>query len=71
MSDVTRIIDRVQRGDPNATDELLPLVYEELRKLAAHKMANEASGHTLQTTARSSGRNATTVLRTTTTKLAR
>ena len=51
MSDVTRILDRVQQGDPKATDELLPLVYEELRKLAAHKMANEASGHTLQPTA--------------------
>src|SRR5258706_12704897 len=51
MSDVTRILDRVQQGDPKAADELLPLVYEELRKLAAHKMANEASGHTLQPTA--------------------
>src|SRR5580765_4670312 len=51
MSDVTRILDRVQQGDPKAVDELLPLVYEELRKLAAHKMANEASGHTLQPTA--------------------
>ncbi|MEO8429782.1 MAG: ECF-type sigma factor [Verrucomicrobiota bacterium] len=51
MSDVTRILDCVQQGDPKAADELLPLVYEELRKLAAHKMANEASGHTLQPTA--------------------
>ena len=51
MSDVTRILDRVQQGDPQAADELLPLVYGELRKLAAHKMANEASGHTLQPTA--------------------
>ena len=51
MSDVTRILDRVQQGDSQAAEELLPLVYEELRKLAAHKMANEAAGHTLQPTA--------------------
>ena len=51
MSDVTQILDRVQQGDPKAADELLPLVYEELRKLAAHKMAHEAPGQTLQPTA--------------------
>src|SRR5438874_12330118 len=51
MSDVTRILDRAQSGNPKAADELLPLVYEELRKLAASKMANEAAGHTLQPTA--------------------
>ena len=51
MSDVTRILDRVQHGDPKAAEELLPLVYDELRKLAAHKMANEAPGQTLQPTA--------------------
>src|SRR6266542_1177701 len=51
MSDVTRILDRVQQGDPGAADELLPLVYEELRKLAAFKMAREAPGQTLQATA--------------------
>jgi RNA polymerase sigma factor (TIGR02999 family) len=51
VSDVTRILDRVQHGDPQAAEELLPLVYEELRKLAAHKMANEAPGQTLQPTA--------------------
>lgn len=51
MSDVTRILDRVQQGDPTAADELLPLIYEELRKLAAHKMANEVPGQTLQPTA--------------------
>lgn len=51
MTDATRIIDRVQQGDPAAAEELLPLVYEELRKLAAHKMANEPAGHTLQPTA--------------------
>lgn len=51
MSDVTRILDRAQQGDPKAAEDLLPLVYEELRKLAAHKMAHEAAGHTLQPTA--------------------
>ena len=51
MSDATRILDRVQQGDPHAAEELLPLVYEELRKLAAHRMADEAAAHTLQPTA--------------------
>src|SRR5258708_30517186 len=51
MSDVTRVIEAIQHGDPKAADELLPLVYEELRKLAASKMANEAAGDTLQPTA--------------------
>src|SRR5437773_12289648 len=51
MSDVTRILDAIQQGDPKATEELLPLVYEELRRLAAHKMANEMPGQTLQPTA--------------------
>ncbi len=51
MSEVTRILDRVQQGDPKAAEELLPLVYDELRKLAAHKMASEAPGQTLQPTA--------------------
>jgi len=51
MSDVTQILDAVGRGDAKAADELLPLVYEELRKLAAARMANEATGHTLQPTA--------------------
>ena len=51
MSDLTRILDRVQQGDAQAANELLPLVYEELRRLAAHKMASEAAGHTLQPTA--------------------
>lgn len=49
--DVTRILNAAQAGDPKATGELLPLVYEELRRLAGHKMAGEASGHTLQATA--------------------
>ena len=51
MSDVTHILDRVQQGDPKAADELLPLVYEELRKLAVVRMANEKPGQTLQPTA--------------------
>jgi RNA polymerase sigma factor (TIGR02999 family) len=51
VSDVTPILDRAQAGDPKAAEELLPLVYERLRKLAAHKMANEAAGHMLQPTA--------------------
>jgi len=51
MSDVTRILEAAQQGDPTAADQLLPLVYEELRRLAAHKMSNEAQGHTLQPTA--------------------
>jgi RNA polymerase sigma factor (TIGR02999 family) len=51
LSDVTRILEAAERGDPKAADELLPLVYEELRKLAAARMANEAAGHTLQPTA--------------------
>lgn len=51
MSDVTRILEAAQQGDPTAADQLLPLVYEELRHLAAHKMANELAGQTLQPTA--------------------
>ena len=51
ISDVTQILDAVRQGDPKAADDLLPLVYGELRKLAAAKMANEAAGHTLQPTA--------------------
>lgn len=51
MSDVTQILDAASNGDPHAAAELLPLVYEELRKLAAAKMANETPGQTLQPTA--------------------
>lgn len=51
MSDVTRILSAVKQGDPHAASELLPLVYAELRKLAAHKMAQESTGQTLQPTA--------------------
>jgi len=51
LSDVTHILESIEHGDPKAADELLPLVYGELRKLAASKMANEASNQTLQPTA--------------------
>jgi len=51
MSDITIILDRVEAGDAKAAGELLPLVYQELRRLAAHKMANESANHTLQPTA--------------------
>ena len=51
MNEFTHILERVERGDPKAAGELLPIVYEELRRLATQKMANEAAGHTLQPTA--------------------
>ncbi len=51
MNEVTRILDAIQHGDSKAAEELLPLVYGELRRLAAGKMAGEAPGHTLQPTA--------------------
>jgi len=51
LSDVTRILESIEHGDPKAADKLLPLVYEELRKLAAARMANEAPNQTLQPTA--------------------
>jgi RNA polymerase sigma factor (TIGR02999 family) len=51
MTDVTRILNAIEGGDPKAPDELLPLVYEELRLLAAQKMAQERPGQTLQATA--------------------
>ena len=51
MSDVTRILNSIEQGDPKAADELLPLLYAELRRLAAQKMAREQPGHTLQATA--------------------
>ena len=50
MSDVTRILSRIEHGDSSASEQLLPLVYEELRKLAAAKMAQEKPGQTLQAT---------------------
>jgi RNA polymerase sigma factor (TIGR02999 family) len=51
MSEVTRILSAIEAGDPPATDQLLPLVYDELRKLAAQKLAQEKPGQTLQATA--------------------
>ena len=51
MHDVTRILSQNESGDPSAADKLLPLVYDELRKLAAARMANENPGQTLQATA--------------------
>jgi len=51
MSDVTRILSQIEQGDPAAAERLLPLVYDELRRLAAHKLANEKPGQTLQATA--------------------
>jgi RNA polymerase sigma factor (TIGR02999 family) len=51
VSDVTHILSAIEQGDPNAAGQLLPLVYEELRKLAAQKLAQERPGQTLQATA--------------------
>ncbi len=51
MADVTRILSAIEEGDPSAAEQLLPLVYDELRKLAAQKMAQERPGQTLQATA--------------------
>src|SRR5512139_774165 len=51
MADVTQILNAIERGDPKAAEELLPLVYEELRILAAQKLIREKPGQTLQATA--------------------
>src|SRR6187401_3415827 len=51
MSDVTRILSQIEQGDPQAAEKLLPLVYDELRKLAAAKLAQEKPGQTLEATA--------------------
>src|SRR5436305_8795357 len=51
MSNVTRILSAIEQGDPHAAEQLLPLVYDELRKLAAQKIAQEKPGQTLQATA--------------------
>lgn len=51
MTEVTQILDQIQQGDPHAAEQLFPLVYEELRKLAAQKLTHEAPGQTLQATA--------------------
>jgi len=51
MSDVTLVLEAVRRGEKQASEELLPMVYEELRRMAAARMARESAGHTLQPTA--------------------
>lgn len=51
MADVTQILSQIESGDPSATEQLLPLVYDELRKLAAAKLVHEKPGQTLQATA--------------------
>lgn len=51
MSDVTRILSAIEQGDPSASEQLLPLVYDELRRLAARRLADESPGQTLQATA--------------------
>src|SRR5919199_5342380 len=51
MSEVTRILSAIEQGDPHAAEQLLPLVYDELRRLAAQKLAQEKPGQTLQATA--------------------
>ena len=51
MSEVTRILSAIEQGDPHAAEQLLPLVYDELRKLAARRLGQEKAGQTLQATA--------------------
>jgi RNA polymerase sigma factor (TIGR02999 family) len=51
MNDVTQLLSAIEQGDPHAASQLLPLVYDELRKLAAQRLARESPGHTLQPTA--------------------
>ena len=51
MNEITRVLTDLAQGDPRAAEKLLPLVYDELRKLAAHRMADESPGHTLDPTA--------------------
>src|SRR5262249_56930798 len=51
MSEVSRILSAIEQGDPHAAGQLLPLVYDELRQLAAHRLAHETPGQTLQPTA--------------------
>ena len=51
MSDVTRLLASIESGNPQAAHQLLPLVYDELRRLARQKLAQEKPGHTLQATA--------------------
>src|SRR5262245_29960573 len=51
MNNVTQILSRIESGDPTASEQLLPLVYDELRRLAAQRLAHEKPGQTLQATA--------------------
>ncbi len=51
MSDVTQIVSQIEQGDPGAAEHLLPLIYDELRRLAAARLASEKPGQTLQATA--------------------
>src|SRR3954447_25688602 len=51
MADVTQILHAIEQGDPRAAEQLLPLVYDELRRLAARRLASEGPGHTLEPTA--------------------
>ena len=51
MNEITRILSAIEQGDPQAAEELLPLVYSELRRLAAQRLSREAPGQTLQATA--------------------
>jgi hypothetical protein len=51
MSEVTRVLSAIEGGDPHAAEQLLPLIYDELRKLAAQKLAQEMPGQTLEATA--------------------
>ncbi|MCH8089567.1 MAG: RNA polymerase subunit sigma, partial [Chloroflexi bacterium] len=51
MTDVTQILSQIEQGDPHASEQLLPLVYEELRRLAAQKLSQQPAGQTLQPTA--------------------
>src|SRR3989442_15611379 len=51
MNEVTRVLSAIEQGDPHAAEKLLPLVYDELRQLAAQKLAQEKPGQTLQATA--------------------
>src|SRR5689334_11529093 len=51
MADITQVLNAIEAGDPKAAEQLLPLVYDELRKLAAQKLAHEKAGQTLQATA--------------------
>ena len=50
MSDVTRILSQIESGDPSAAEQLFPMVYQELRRLAKNRMASERSDHSLQAT---------------------